>query len=280
MSLSRRLRRLAFGLATLAGRPRGFFIPYRYASGVDVPGHDAYPEIGGLLDAARPRFADCLNALEAHADAFARIGSAPPPAPRWTQDWFPTPDAAVLYHMVATLAPLRLVEVGSGHSTRFAMAAVADGALATRITAIDPAPRADIAALPLTLLRTTVQQVDDAPFAALRPGDILSIDSSHILMPGTDVDRLFARVLPALPAGVTVHIHDIFLPDGYPAGWAWRGYNEQNAVAALLAGGGWEILWASHYAVTRMRDEVSASVIGRLPTVPGAQPAGLWLRKM
>ncbi|MDX5360444.1 MAG: class I SAM-dependent methyltransferase [Alphaproteobacteria bacterium] len=279
MPFSRRVRRLAFGLATLAGRPRGFFIPYRYAAGADAPGRDAYPEIGALFEAARPRLAACLAALEAHAEAFARIGSAPPPAPRWTQDWFPTLDAAVLYHMVATLCPPRLVEVGSGHSTRFAVAAVTDGALATRVTAIDPAPRADIAALPLTLHRLTVQQVADAPFAALRAGDILSIDSSHILMPGTDVDRLFSRVLPALPAGVTVHIHDIFLPDGYPEDWAWRGYNEQNAVAALLAGGGWDVLWASHYAATRMAAEVAESIVGRLPRAAGARPASLWLRK-
>ena len=72
----------------------------------------------------------------------------------------------------------------------------------------------------------------------LAPGDVLSIDSSHILMPGTDVDILLNRVLPALPAGVLVHIHDVFLPDDYPPAWSWRGYNEQLGVAALVQGGG------------------------------------------
>ena len=57
-------------------------------------------------------------------------------------------------------------------------------------------------------------------------------------MPGTDVDFLLNRILPALPAGVLVHVHDVFLPDDYPADWEWRGYNEQLGVAALIQGRG------------------------------------------
>jgi hypothetical protein len=117
------------------------------------------------------------------------------------------------------------------------------------------------------------------PFEALSAGDILFIDSSHILMPGSDVDTLFNRVLPALPAGVRVHIHDIFLPDDYPVAWEWRGYNEQLAVAALLQGGGYRLLFASHYVASRMADAVAASVAGRLTLLPGAMETSLWLEK-
>ena len=49
----------------------------------------------------------------------------------------------------------------------------------------------------------------------------------------------------------SLHLHDIFLPDDYPASWGWRGYNEQAGVAALLDGR-WEPLFASRYVVTRM----------------------------
>ena len=49
--------------------------------------------------------------------------------------------------------PARIVEVGSGHSTRFMARAVRDGGLATAITAIDPAPRADIEGTGATLIR-------------------------------------------------------------------------------------------------------------------------------
>src|SRR5690606_2403046 len=137
------------------------------------------------------------------------------------------------------------------------------------VVAIDPAPRADLAGLAdrLDLRRCTVQAAGTEPFAALAADDLLLIDSSHILMPGTDVDMLVNRILPAMPAGIVVQFPDMFLPDDYPAGWAWRGYREQLAVAALLTGGGFEPLFASHYAITRMREEVEATVIGRLPLV-------------
>jgi hypothetical protein len=124
-----------------------------------------------------------------------------------------------------------------------------------------------------------VQETGLAPFEALAAGDILAIDSSHILMPGSDVDLLLNTVLPILPAGVVVHFHDIFLPDAYPADWDWRGYNEQLGVAALLAGGAWQVLFGSHHVVTRMADAVRASVAGRLPLLAGAMESSLWLEK-
>ena len=101
---------------------------------------------------------------------------------------FPRLDGAMAYALTRELRPARIVEVGSGHSTRFFARAIADGRLATRLTAIDPAPRAAIAGLPVDWLRDTVPDVGMAPFAALASGDFLVIDSSHVLMPGSDVD--------------------------------------------------------------------------------------------
>src|SRR5262245_31183128 len=83
-----------------------------------------------------------LSLIEGHARELEAIGPDAPPAPRWNQDWFPRLDAAAAYAMVRALRPKRIVEVGSGHSTRFLARAVADGGLDTRITAIDPEPRA------------------------------------------------------------------------------------------------------------------------------------------
>ncbi len=80
-------------------------------------------------------------------------------------------------------------------------------------------------------------------------------------MPGSDVDHLLNHRLPRLANGVVVHIHDVLLPDPYPVSWAWRGYNEQLLVAALLQGGSVEPLFASHYVVTRMAERLDASVI-------------------
>jgi hypothetical protein len=272
-------RRLAFGLSTLFGRKRGFFIPYRYAADVpDRAGRDSYAALEPFFHAAEPAFSGVLDYIDLYAGSLLAIGGEPPPAPRWDQDWFPRLDAAAAYVLVRETRPLRIVEVGSGHSTRFLCRAVRDGRFDTEVTAIDPAPRANIDGLGARVIRGTVQRAGTAPFEALAPSDVLFIDSSHILMPGTDVDFLFNRVLPTLPGGVLIHIHDVFLPDDYPAEWEWRGYNEQLGVAALFQGG-YDLIWSSRYAATRMAEAVAASTAGLLTMKPGAHESSLWLAK-
>ncbi len=174
--------------------------------------------------------------------------------------------------MVRTLQPKRIVEVGSGHSTRFLARAVADGALETRITAIDPQPRASLEGLSIRWLRQPVQSTELARFEELQERDILFIDSSHQVKPGSDVEFLLEKVLPRLAKGVRVHFHDMFLPDPYPVSWTWRRYNEQEAVAPLI-GHGYALEFSSHQ--TRQLN----GVLSRLPLKRGAIESSLWLRK-
>ncbi len=278
MTLRKRMRMLGMGLLTLFGRtPQGFFIPYRYSGQIDRRA-PAYRPVEALFESCESDFQDVLDSMDRHEAALLGLGGEPP-APRWTQQWFARLDAAAAYVLVRDRRPARIVEVGSGHSTRFMARAIADGAIDADLTAIDPAPRADLSGLSVNFLAKTVQSAGLSPFAALEPGDVLFIDSSHIAMPGTDVDLLFSRILPALPAGVLVHIHDICLPDDYPSSWHWRGYNEQQMVAAILAGGGFRPLFASHYIASRMADQVAASVAGRLPLADGTPETSLWLEK-
>ena len=274
-------RRAWLGLLTALGiAEQGFFIPHRHAGDALPAGRRRpYRAAERQLQAGRPRFQEVLGWLDDLQDDLTAIGDAAAPAPRWDQDWFPRLDAAVAYALVRRRRPARIVEVGAGHSTRFLLRALADGGLQAELTAIDPAPRARLAADGLKLLRRTVQEAGVEPFAALGPGDLLVIDSSHVLMPGSDVDLLLGHVIPALPGGVYVHFHDIFLPDDYPADWAWRGYNEQLAVLPLILAGGWEVVFASHFVATRMAEAVAASAAGRLPLVPGARESSLWLRR-
>jgi hypothetical protein len=209
---------------------------------------------------------DCAASLEA-------IGEDRPPQPRWNQDWFPRLDAAAAYAIVRKTKPRRIVEVGSGHSTRFLARAVADGALGTRMTCIDPEPRATIAGLPVDFLRSPVQSVALDVFD-LHGGDILFIDSSHQLKPGSDLEFLLGRVLPGLPGGVRVHFHDIFLPDPYPEMWAWRRYNEQEAVARLL-----DDRYALEFSSHQAKKAPLTGVLARLPLPPGALESSFWLCK-
>lgn len=287
-------RRLWFGLLTVCGfAKRGFFIPNRHADAAAPAGaRPPYADVEAHFENCETGFREALGWAERYRDDLLRIGSesapapapTPAPGPRWTQSWFPRLDGALAYTLVRRLKPARIVEVGSGHSTRFVARAVADGGLETRITAIDPAPRAGLTGLPVNLLRHTVQEAcardaGAAAFAELGPGDFLMIDSSHVLMPGSDVDLLLGRVLPALPAGAIVHLHDIFLPDDYPAAWDWRGYNEQLGVLPLLLGGAWEAIFASHYVATRMAADLEGSVLARLPLPSGAVESSLWIEK-
>jgi predicted O-methyltransferase YrrM len=259
-----------------SGRP-GFFIPHRHAGDVRAPA--GYAALDAIFASAASDFLTGLSSIAAYLPALLGLGGAPP-APRFEQDWFPRLDAAFAYAAVRTRKPPRIVEIGSGHSTRFMARAVADDGLATQLTAIDPAPRAALRGLKIEWIQATLQAAGPRHFSSLRHGDVLFVDSSHILMPGTDVDLVLNEILPRLPAGVLVHFHDIFLPDAYPESWTWRGYNEQNAVALLLSAGRWRLLWSSRFVATRMGSELAASGIDRLKLMPGAFESSLWLEKL
>jgi hypothetical protein len=273
LSLRGRWRRLKLGLPTVLGlKPGGWFIPHRYAPLLPPPGaQPPYPPIERLFEEARSTFLGVFDAIDAQAGALEGCKAL------LDQSWFPSLDAAAAYALVRERKPRHIVEVGSGNSTR--VLSRATGGLG-EIVAIDPAPRADIANLPgVRIVPTTLQAAPADTFDGLQAGDVLFIDSSHILMPGSDVDLLFNRVLPAAPSGVIVHIHDIFLPFDYPPEWGWRAYNEQQGVAPLLTTGAYKPLFSSVWAERRLADRLASSVVARLPRPADAIPASLWLEK-
>ena len=58
---------------------------------------------------------------------------------------------------------------------------------------------------------------------ALMPHEFLRkwlfIDSSHAVRTGGDVVFEFLELLPRIPPGVWIHVHDIFFPFDYPPAW-------------------------------------------------------------
>ena len=131
-----RWRRLWFGLLTLLGaRPHGFFIPYRYAGSLAPAGtRKAYAPAERIFAEAQPAFRQVLGWIEESQAALQALGGAPP-APRFEQSWFPRLDGAAAYVLLRHLAPKRVVEVGSGHSTRFLVRARRDVKLQDRLRA-------------------------------------------------------------------------------------------------------------------------------------------------
>jgi hypothetical protein len=271
-----RWRRLRFGLSTILGlKPMGFFIPYRFAASAEAEG---YPALKPLFVDAEPAFRSVLGSIQDHAEDLLRIAEGEARA-RFDQSWFPRLDAAAAYSLVRRERPNRIVEIGSGHSTRFLARAVADGNIPTDIVCIDPAPRAPLTGLRVRHVPTLLRDADPGLFAAMGRGDILFVDSSHIAMPGTDVDRLFLDVLPRLGSGVLVHVHDITLPEAYPDAWAWRAYNEQLLVGALLQGRGYELVFASHYVARHLLAGQGGGILSELPRAFDAPETSLWMRK-
>jgi hypothetical protein len=68
----------------------------------------------------------------------------------------------------------------------------------------------------------------------LQRGDVLFIDSSHRVLQNSDVTALFLDVIPRLPPGVLVQIHDINLPYDYDRETVDRFYSEQYLLAVYL----------------------------------------------
>ena len=135
---------------------------------------------------------------------------------------FPVIDALTTYLMVRDLRPARYVEIGSGLSTYYAwLAAAANGrdGRACEMTCVDPFPTGRLNELREPAVHAVVSKVEAADvglFEALEAGDVLFIDSTHVLKLGGDVAFLFLEVLPRLRPGVVVHVHDIHFPYNTP----------------------------------------------------------------
>jgi hypothetical protein len=232
---------------------------------------------GAAVRGPRAAMRAVLEDVAEWALALKAIDGADCVVARFDQDWFPTLDAAVAYAIVRRCAPARIVEIGSGHSTRFMALRGPRWPGHVHDLHRPSAPRHHRQARRAPH-RERAGQGRSRAHGEPCPGDILFIDFSHIAMPGTDVDRLVLDTLPPrLACGVKVHIHDIFLPDTYPADWAWRGYNEQLVIGALLQGGAWEIVCANRWLET-----LSAGLAHRDRGAPSHRRRAVdsfWLRK-
>ncbi len=254
----------------------GYSIPYRYANELKAI---SYRSAGQSLAGAAHDFRRVLGWI-AKYEVVLRGLSGPPPTPRWDQDWFTGLDGAAAYALVREIAPKKILEVGSGHSTRFMAQALRDGEISCSHVCIDPAPRATLNGIGVEHRRTLLSQDDLLEIRDLQSEDILFVDSSHVMMPGTDVDLIFSEFLGALNKGVIVHLHDIFLPDPYPKVWTWRGYNEQCLAAAILTLDAFQPIFSSHYVRTRMAEELTTFGLGKLPRQQLVPESSLWMTRL
>ena len=203
-------------------------------------GHGLPPHKGlyYLINENRAEYAQILRGVLTLADTFYKIKKkgveTNTTKPIWNNGFLPGLDIMVLYTMIGLKNPLKYVEIGSGNSTKVVLKAIDDFRLPTRITSIDPYPRTDIDGLAHTSIRKPFENIDFSFIFNLRPNDILFIDNSHRVLPNSDAMVFFMEVLPKLPVGVIVHIHDIYLPYDYPQFMCDRFYSEQYLLAAFI----------------------------------------------
>ncbi|WPU91646.1 class I SAM-dependent methyltransferase [Mucilaginibacter sabulilitoris] len=158
-------------------------------------------------------------------------------------------DASVLGTMMMHFKPSKIVEIGSGMSTRYMKLFKTRLGLTTEICCIDPFPRTEIENVADSIFRQPLEHINEREVFDLKSGDIIFMDGSHYTFQGNDTLTLFFKLLPSLPPGVIIHIHDIFLPYDYSDKVAQQLWSEQYLLAALLSGGfrGLRVLYPAYY---------------------------------
>ena len=139
--------------------------------------------------------------VDLHADRqlalAAELGpvlAEPLPGPRYSpaNRMFGPADAAIYRAMLRHLRPARIVEVGSGYSTAVALDETEgpSGLEDLRLTCVEPYPGRLLGLLRardssrVTVVRAAVQDAGFDVFGQLAPGDVLFIDSTHVVKAG------------------------------------------------------------------------------------------------
>ena len=201
------------------------------------------------------------------------------PEPRWRNPMMAGLDACTIGAFLSSNPSLYL-EIGSGHSTKFARHFIRKLGLRTKLVSVDPNPRSECDQLCDEIIRSPLEDVELRLFERLQPGDILFIDGSHRCFMNSDVTVFFVDILPRLSPGVITGVHDIFIPDDYPAEWKLRYYNEQYLLATHLLGARdrIQVLFGAYF---QCKSEDSREALAEARTLNGCPPdtfhgCGFW----
>lgn len=216
-----------------------------------------------------------LQPLFAEIRAETSLRQGPERRDRLYNGQFHTPDAEIYAAFIADRRPTSIIEVGAGFSTRIARRAIDVLGTGTSLTVIDPQPRVAIDSIGDEVIVARVEELGND--FQVEPGSFLFIDSSHVVRAGGDVPFLLNQIVPALPAGVTVQIHDYFCPWDYPDAYRRRLYTEQYVVQALLAHAPrFRVLFAAHLMARRHAERMRDTFGPRVADDPDHFGSSLW----
>jgi len=200
--------------------------------------------------------------------------------------FFEAGDAEFWYQLIRHLKPKRIYEIGSGYSTLVAVQAIAanqseSADYSCEHICIEPFEKPWLENSNIIVLRKTIETIDLDMFRNLDAGDILFIDSSHMIRPGGDVLIEQLQILPSLNKNVVVHFHDIFSPRDYPNKWIRNKvlfWNEQYLLEAFLThNSNWEILGALNFLHHEHHEELKRVAPYLLPS---HQPGSLYIQRV
>ena len=176
-------------------------------------------------------------------------------------------DAEFLYQIIRSIKPRKIIEIGSGYSTKIARIALIknhseSGQRATH-TCIEPYEMGWLEKVDgIQVIRERVETCGLDWAKELSAGDLLFVDSSHMIRPQGDVLKEYLEIFPLLASGVYIHIHDIFTPKDYPHQWIVNDvlfWNEQYLLEALLSNTErYEVVGAVNYLKHHQYEELRA----------------------
>jgi hypothetical protein len=197
-------------------------------------------------------------------------------------------DSEILYNIIRHFKPKRIIEIGSGFSTRMAKIALdynREQGFYSEHICIEPYEMPWLDKLEsIKVIRTKVENVNLSAFSSLGENDILFIDSSHVIRTGGDVIAEYLHIIPNLNKGVLIHIHDIFLPYDYPKKWLQeyrRFWTEQYILQAFLSFNDHFKILLSPYYLSRNFSEVFAKACPVYANDPPKLPvSSFWIQKI
>jgi hypothetical protein len=263
-------------LTALGLHRSGFFTHYKYINSLPDT-LESYSDVEYYFDSQREKFSQIIvNFSFALPKLKAAINEGSIPFEE--KGMFPPIDTIAAYHIITKYRPNRILEIGSGASSHVLARALKDNGHGL-LTCIDPMPRRSISETGAKIIPRVLDHEDIKIIDDFGVNDVLFTDSSHVMLPGMDVDIQFNRMFPRLPYGSIVHVHDIFLPEDYPSHWRHRNYSEQNALIGWIMSGFFEVLFPSFYVATRMESELRSQLGELMPRDPRKNAGSIWLRR-
>jgi len=195
---------------------------------------------------------------------------------------FESADADFLYQFIRFTKPNKVIEIGGGESTKLIQYALEKNDKSSEHICVEPFENVVLLELnKVEIIKKKIEDIDIEEIKKLTKGDLLFIDSSHIIRPQGDILFEYLEILPNLAVGVNIHIHDIFTPRDYPKNMIQkeiRFWNEQYILESiLLNSNNYEVIAPLNY----LKNESFYELLKICPNMEiDFEPGSIYLKKI